>query len=572
MKQLFGSANETGIDTTQFDKSNQRYFFTGTGRVDNRKDLFSTLAAPQSTTDEDLLWLSFQKWGKDAPKHILGDWAFAAYDTTEKELFLARDQHGYTAMHYTTVGDTFYFSSSIKPLLKLKKPLVNERQVIGRIAIWSSKGERETDFKGIFPLNAAHWLSYKKGQIEIKQYWFPENIAVRNYKNDADYAVELFEIFKEAVACRLVGEKPVASMLSGGLDSGSVASMAAFLLQKENKPLTTYSHVPLFRDKVAKDGKRNFFDETDRILSTAGFHQNIKPILMDSKDMSPIAGMRAYLDVSDHLIHGAANSSWMFEIFNTAAQSGFGALLTGENGNGALSNAGLPRLLPWSHPSFRNNPKALLKELVRPLYNKLKPKSKDFEDYLGKSFLNQHIIDEYQILEDVRANQTGFGAKGYKNANEAMVHLIELARYGRCTNGGNVSNYFGIEKRDPTADLRVLEYCLSIPNEAFINEKGINRHIVRKMMAGIMSPKTLYEQKIGRQSADIEYRVLAHPAEMDEMLNQLFKNPYFCHIFNVKQMTTFWQDMKDQKPVSDYQVNSLMKAVMAGLFFEKNNF
>ena len=232
-------------------------------------------------------------------------------------------------------------------------------------------------------------------------------------------------------------------MLSGGLDSGSVASMAAFLLQKENKPLTTYSHVPLFRDKVSIDGKRNFFDETDHILSTAHFHQNINPILLDSKGISPIAGMRAYLDVSDHFIHGASNSYWMFEIFNTAAQSGFGALLTGENGNGALSNAGLPNLLPWSHPSFRNNPKSLLKELVRPLYNQLKPKSKDFkdfEDYLGKSFLNQHIIDEYQILEDVRVNNTGFGAKNYKNANEAMVHLIELARGGRCANGGNVSN------------------------------------------------------------------------------------------------------------------------------------
>ena len=269
MKQLFGSISKAGVDATQFDKSNQRYQFTGIGRVDNRKDLYSSLLVPITTSDTDLLWLAFQKWGKDTPKHILGDWAFAIYDSTERELFIARDQHGYTVLYYTEIGDTFYFSSSIKPLLKLKKPVINERLVIGRIAIWSGTTDAtETDFKDIFSLNAAHWLSYKNGQTQIKKYWFPENVAVRNYKNHDDYAAELFEIFKEAVACRLVGDKPVASMLSGGLDSGSVASMAAFLLQKENKPLTTYSHVPLFRDKVSIDGKRNFFDETDHILST----------------------------------------------------------------------------------------------------------------------------------------------------------------------------------------------------------------------------------------------------------------------------------------------------------------
>lgn len=576
IKILFASVNEEGAVATKFEKSNDRYYFTGSGRVDNRQELKQILSVTE-VSDTDLLWLSFLKWGQNAPTHILGDWSFAVYDIQEKALFIARDQHGYTALYYTQIGSDFYFSSSIKRLLSIKKPTINEKLVVGRITLWGADREaNQTDFEGIFSLLAGHCLRYKNGTLSVTQYWFPENVPLRNYKNHADYSVELFEIFKEAVACRLIGNKPVASMLSGGLDSGSVASMAALILQKEQKSLTTFSHVPLFKDKVSSNTERTFFDETDNILATAGFHQNINPVLLNSEAISPITGLNTFLEINEYIIHGAANAYWMFDVCKTASDNGFGAILSGENGNGALSNAGLPNLLSLLHPSLRNNPKVLLKQFLRPLYRKIKPENNkqflDFKDYLSNSFLNQHIIDEYQILEDVQNNKSGFGAKNYQSAKEAMTHLLTLARVGRCANGGNVSHYFNIEKRDPTADIRVLEYCLSVPNEAFISEKGFNRNVVRKMMEGVMAHNVLYERKIGRQSADIYYRVLAHRAEMDETLSRLFKNPYFCHFFNSKSITNFWERMKAEQEVVDYQINSLMKAVMTGLFFERNEF
>jgi len=475
-KILLASVNEEGADASQFDKTDGRYYFTGSGRVDNRQELKATLAV-FDVSDTDLLWLAFLKWGQNAPTHILGDWSFAVYDIQEKALFIARDQHGYTALYYAQIGSNFYFSSSIKRLLSIKKPTVNEKLVVGRITLWGAdRRANQTDFEGIFSLLAGHCLRYKNGTVSVTQYWFPENVPLRNYKNHADYSVELFEIFKEAVACRLIGNKPVASMLSGGLDSGSVASMAAFILQKEQKSLTTFSHVPLFKDKVSANTERTFFDETDNILATAGFHQNINPVLLNSEAISPIAGLNTFLEINEHIIHGASNAYWMYDVYKTAVDHGFGAILSGENGNGALSNAGLPNLLPLLHPSLSNDPKSLLKQLIRPLYRKIKPKSKkqflDFKNYLKGSFLNQHIVDAYQILEDVKANNTGFGAKNYQSANEAMTYLLELARYGRCANGGNVSHYFNLEKRDPTADIRVLEYSCQFPTRHLSAKKA----------------------------------------------------------------------------------------------------
>ena len=109
-------------------------------------------------------------------------------------------------------------------------------------------------------------------------------------------------------------------MLSGGLDSGSVASMAAYILKTEKSLLTTFSHVPLFRDKVSNNAKNRFSDETDYILATAGFHTNINPILLNSDYISPITGIKTFLEVNEEMIHGASNAYWMVDIFKSAYQ------------------------------------------------------------------------------------------------------------------------------------------------------------------------------------------------------------------------------------------------------------
>lgn len=573
---FFGTITDESVNLFEcFELRDSRFLFAGSGRVDNKKELGSYLNTA-SISDYELLGLAYLKWGKDAPNYILGDWSFAVFDTFEKELFIARDHHGYTAIYYMQHGNTFHFSSNINYLLNLKSKKLNERKLVQKICHWQTHlNNEETDFEGVYTLLAGHNLSFKNGKLKVSKYWFPENVSPRHYKNQQDYFEELREIFKEAVACRLIGEKPVAAMLSGGLDSGSVASMAAYILKTEKSPLTTFSHVPLFRDKVSNNAKNRFSDETDYILATAGFHTNINPILLNSDYISPITGIKTFLEVNEEMIHGASNAYWMVDIFKSASEAGFGAILSGENGNGAWSNAGLTYLLPFTHPFYLHHPKRLIRKLVDPIYTRFKNNGNDAgyaENFLQNSFVNNHILEKYDILEYNSQNNRGLGSNKFNSAKHAMLNLIELARFGRCANGGNVSNYFNIEMRDPTADVRLLEYCLSIPNEVFISDKGVKRNVVRQTMSGIMSPKTLNEKRIGLQSADILFRLLKHSEEVDETLVTLSKNSAFCYMYDIDRILHFWEHLKSSQSGSTIQVHSLTRAIMTGLFFDRNGF
>ena len=117
---FFGTITDESVNLFEcFELRDSRFLFAGSGRVDNKKELGSYLNTA-SISDYELLGLAYLKWGKDAPNYILGDWSFAVFDTFEKELFIARDHHGYTAIYYMQHGNTFHFSSNINYLLNLK--------------------------------------------------------------------------------------------------------------------------------------------------------------------------------------------------------------------------------------------------------------------------------------------------------------------------------------------------------------------------------------------------------------------------------------------------------------------
>src|SRR5690606_14307068 len=149
------------------------------------------------------------------------------------------------------------------------------------------------------------------------------------YKNKQDYAEEMYDIFSHAVAVRLKSPKPIASMLSGGLDSSAVSYIAARLLQQKNIPLTTFSHVPLFQKELQgiDIAEKQILDETPLILETVKAAGNINPILLNSANYSILQGMIDVLKIYDAPIHGAFNAYWIQDIFRTASQKGFGVLL-----------------------------------------------------------------------------------------------------------------------------------------------------------------------------------------------------------------------------------------------------
>jgi asparagine synthase (glutamine-hydrolysing) len=524
--------------------------FVAQGRIDNRKDLCRTLGIRlhHKLTDGELIQAAYLKWGKNSPSKLKGDWSFAVYDYREQELFLARDQHGYTALYYYFDNTRFSFSSSPKGIFALEgfEKKINIRHLLGDLLLWKMDKPHIQAYENIFIVPPAHTLTFKDGESHLNKYWFPENTPIRNYKNTNNYAEELHEIFKEAVRVRLRSHKPVASMLSGGLDSGSVSAMAAHLLKQEGKQLTTFSHVPLYKDKLQQDTRnKRMLDETPNILATAAFAGNITSVLLDSSEISPTEGFIRAMDALDMHFQAASNAFWLVDLPEQAHKRGFGTLLTGETGNATISYSGLDYLLPWHHPAFLKDPKKLGKRIIKPFIVKhnvsslLGIKKFDLNNYIKTSYVHSHILKEWRILEEAK----GFSTYS-PTSKEGMLKILQPGENTRCQFGAGQSNVFGVDLRDPTGDIDVINYCLSIPNSSFFDKTLLNKNILKKMMTNYLPQEVLVSNKRGLQASDIGYRLLSDKIKINELLTYFEQSDAITSIIDINKMKNDWKSIQ----------------------------
>lgn len=579
-KNIYGVVSPNKVELPEFELiGGKRYAFFAKARLDNRDDLIAELKLESQTQDNSIVTNAFLKWGKKVVNKLCGDWYLIVFDYQERELWIARDQLGYTAIYYTIIGQQIHFSNRINTLIDRFQPVLNEKALICKLTLSRELIDQpNTDFEGVYPLEVGTELIFQNGTVKINRYWNPEETPLRKYARVEDYSEELLELFLKAVKSRIPDNGLVTSMLSGGLDSGAVVSLAAKVLAAQGKSLTTFSHVPLYRELLEAETKFTFFDETERIYNTANFYPNIQPVLLNSVGISPIQGIQEYLKVNEQLIHGASNVYWMVDLFQKTKAIGGNVLLTGEHGNIGLSNDGSINELSFTHPYIIKKPLRLFKKILKPVSQRVKNVLIDplklIEIRLDNGFISSTIRKKYKLLE--KENLKFYDDKSYyvESLNSRMSYLLKLNRHVRCFNGANINSHFDMELRDPTADKRVIEYCFSIPNEFFFDENGVSRNIMRKMMKGLMSPATLGEQKKGKQSSDIVARLLASSHEVDDTLYRLIRNEYFQYLFDAKSLVNYWNQLKIQRigqPVNN-RPNNFLKAIMTGLLIERNNF
>ncbi|MGC4231536.1 MAG: asparagine synthase-related protein [Niabella sp.] len=565
----------------------EQILFTSQGRIDNREQLARhlSLSINRQYPDGEEMLQAYLRWGKDCVHHLRGDWSFAVFDYKKQELFIARDPMGYTAIYYYQDNSGFYFSSSIKSLLALPnyQKRVNEAQLVRKLALWRNNDTdtaHDTFYKDIYSLPIAHTLTVKDKKTTLKKYWEPQNIPLRHYKDKQNYADEMLGLLTVAVKARLRSSKPVASMLSGGLDSSTVSFIAADLLKSQNKPLTTLSHIPLFAAELLKDqqGVRSTLDETSFINAVAGESGNIRPILLDSAGYSVLKGIIDTLNICSEPLHAACNLYWLQDIYKTASQKGFGALLSGEGGNGSISFAGIDYLLPFNFNTLRQHPyRFFKKQIAKPLIlkyfseqlNKKRRSNNSREKYILNIFMQPGILEQYKVIQDIRENNNEFSTRYISNIQERKNQFIELYNV-RSTIGAALGHYYGLDPRDPTTDIDLMEYFFSIPNEVFFDEHYNNRMLVKRMMKGKVPDKVLFEKKPGLQSADIVYRVKAQQQEITAAIEALQHSPAANHYIDVKLLAANWRQYLQQPYVKPYDMQRVLKALAFALFLQMN--
>ncbi len=222
-------------------------------RIDNREELIRLLglqdASGDAVTDSRLILAAFEKWGPAGVEKLLGDFAFAVWDKAGRTLFCACDQVGVKQLYYHYVpGKLFAFASEPKALLALEgiSSEPDDLHIAEHLMLPVRRDPERTFYKDIKCLPGGRLLKVGSGGLLSQRYWALQPDQEILLSSDEEYAEAFRELFAEAVACRMRSAYPIGAMLSGGLDSSSITSMAATLQARGNvsdNPLFTLSAV-----------------------------------------------------------------------------------------------------------------------------------------------------------------------------------------------------------------------------------------------------------------------------------------------------------------------------------------
>ena len=556
---------------------------TAEARIDNREDLFRKLDIPpeeqSGMPDGDLILRAYLKWGEDCPDRLLGDWSFAVWDPTENRLFLARDPFGNTALYYYIDDRIFAFASCLKALfaLDLAPSEIDDLYVAQILVVWPAYHGERTAYKHIRRLPPAHALTVTPDTFWNRRYWFLENISELNLPSREEYAEAFLEIYDEATRCRLRSHAPVGVTLSGGLDSGSVASLAARSLGREGKRLPAFASVPVF-DTEAYTGSTRFGDETPHVLTTARFAGNIDVTFVNAEAVSPLDGVRHWLDIHDEPKHGAGNSYWTMEIFRSAKEQGIGTMLTGQEGNLTVSWEGAPRFHPLAvQMRLLGLRETVMNLIARNLPRRLNILQRDFlrnlRPWSEYSAVSPALVQKLRLKDLMRLDEGLTGFRPPRNPLEMRIKLL-LPDNSVGTVYAESGAAWNMEIRDPTGDIRVLSYCLSVPDPVYLDPKRRQRRcLIRQAMTGILPDEVRLNQIRGRQSADLVMRLKASAHEVEDCLNRLHGSLRAREYIDLNLLRQVWNEVRFKASPDIHRKAALilMRGMMAGLFIMRHD-
>jgi asparagine synthase (glutamine-hydrolysing) len=223
--------------------------FAGDVRLYNRPELIAELGHVMGTGDSEppdleLARLAYLRWNEGAPAHLVGDFAFAAWNERTRTLFAARDQVGVRPLYYCMLGDGVAIASDVRQLLALfERPFdqIDDRQ-IGDWLTLDIRDQSRTFFRDIKRVAPGHRLSCDARGSNETRYWTPPRAPVQAVPYD-EACASLRATFGRAVRDRLESDHPIIAHSSGGFDSSTIVMAADAIYRAEpTRPrLTTAS-------------------------------------------------------------------------------------------------------------------------------------------------------------------------------------------------------------------------------------------------------------------------------------------------------------------------------------------
>lgn len=455
-------------------------------RIDGRAELRDALVrhgrdVTRDASDAELVLNAYHAWGLACVDKLLGDFAFAIWDSALERLFCARDHFGIKPFFYSESATTLVFGNTLDVVRS--HPTVgaglNELAIADFLLFGYNQELDTTSFKDVRRLPPAHTLVRTRHEgTKTRRYWTLPTDGVIRYRRQRDYVEHFEELFTAAVADRLRTERIVVSM-SGGLDSTSVAGIAHRVADRERPDLEIRLCTNVY-DRLICDDERLFAAQVAESLQL--------PIHFEVVDGAKLytgwdrAGMDLQEPAEDF---GAEPVSPALDAFMAECR----VMLTGFGGDPALAaprafvatrilNGELARLLRgigsclWAHGRL---PSLGIRSWLRDkLYGRSAARPRP-------EWLNPHLVSRLDLEErwDRFTRPVTAPHPLRPEAYEAMGYSGWPYAFGVFDPG---SSRVPVEQRHPFFDVRVVSYLLAMPPHPWFERKAL----LREAMKGVL--------------------------------------------------------------------------------------
>lgn len=501
-------------------------------RIDNLEELAPLLdnelaGAPPTTSA--VLHAAFRRWGVSCPQRLVGDYAFVVWDARRRQIFAARDPSGVRSLHYRLERSRFLFATEIKQILAAPgvPRALFEPAVAGYLAGGYERPEW-TFYEGIRQLAPGQALEAWDGGSRVWSFWDPAPDRPIRYLRESSYAEHFRGLLEEAVRCRIDSPRPVGVLLSGGVDSGVVTSVAAHLRRMDGSlapELRTYSFA--FTELAASDERR----VSDRIVARFGLPSTAVP----GDDAWPLSGYPTdgpdvdspFIWVYRRLIHRGVEQ---------AARDGVGVLLTGEGGDELLGDEIFDLLglaLNLRLPTLRREAGALARERdiqTRDVLRRrvLRPLRRSVSRFPGLEALGPRpgktsLPHPGSWVDEGLARRTDLTELVRESPKHAWDRLSPLERRRLRLTSGHLPRLLAWQERlhakagvgaaMPLADQRLVRFVLAIP-QWVVNAPSERKRLARRAVRGVMPedarrtarkaiPIDLYRRGMNERGVDV---------------------------------------------------------------------
>jgi asparagine synthase (glutamine-hydrolysing) len=469
----------------------------------------------ETQTDTEILPHLYEEYGEAMLEHINGMFAFALWDKRKQKLLIARDKFGEKPLYYGVFDGKLIFASEPKVLLANQsvKTAINT-DALRQYLSFDYVPAPNSIYKGISKLPAAHFLSVEKNEIKTRRYWnlsWQKSAPEQGRNGNSTFekaAEELRELLADAVRMRLVADVPLGILLSGGVDSSTVA---AFATQFSSEKVKTFSIG--FEEDSFDESK--YARQVAKHLNTEHYEEKLSV----EKAADLITEIGTWLD--EPLSDGSLIPTLLLSQF---VRKHVTVALGGDGGDEIF--AGYP--MYYAHKVadvYGKVPRFLRDGLIEPIVNSLPVSNVNMSfDYKAKRFVaaskydtvtrhhswfGSFSIDEQQQLlsKDVLAQTS---SDIYKDAKELLkicdatdeieqMQFLDINFYMAediLTKVDRASMAVSLEVRAPFLDPRVAQFAASIPL-AYKLKGNKGKYILKKAVEPLLPKNILHRSKKG---------------------------------------------------------------------------